>query len=85
MLKFSLEFLCSYNSLKNHDFFYLKVSPPKELNNMIFQRLPQITFLFANSCCCYYYQCQYSLGKNTLCQNNPYPQSSGNETQTVLG
>lgn len=51
---------------------------PKELNDTICQRLPQITFLFANSCWYYYCQCQHSTGKNPLCHNDPYSVSSGN-------
>lgn len=63
---------------KSHSFFYWKVPLPKELNNTICQRVPQITFLFANSCCYYYCQCQHNTGKNTLCHNDHYSEPSGN-------
>lgn len=66
------------NSCKSHSFFYWKVPLPKELNNTICQRVPQITFLFANSCCYYYCQCQQNTGKNTLCHNDHYSEPSGN-------
>lgn len=56
------------NSFRSCSFFYWKVSCMKELNNTLCQRLPQISFLFANSCCYYYCQCQHSRGKYPLSQ-----------------